>query len=96
MPFSASVHSTWHHIGRYNLSPCANPLHRAHHIPIDTDIFIDTYYLYLSAKYLDETLRLFDDVIKPSCKRSIAFENLAKSMRQLKMKEKKKTKLKET
>ena len=34
-PFSAAVHNMWHHVARYNLTYCDNPLHRYHRIPID-------------------------------------------------------------
>ena len=84
MPFSASVHSTWHHIGRLNLTTCLSPLHRAHHIPVDPKTDVDLYYLYLMAKYLDKTFRLFDDFIKPSCDKSVSLEKLTQSINELK------------
>jgi hypothetical protein len=32
-PFSACAHSMWHHIARYDLRECGNPLHRHHRRP---------------------------------------------------------------
>ncbi len=83
MPFSASIHSTWHHIGRLNLTPCLNPLHRGHHLPVDPDLEIDPHYLILAARYLDKTFRLFDDSFKPSCEKSSSLEVLTKKIADL-------------
>ena len=82
-PFSASVHSTWQHVGSFNLTPCISPLHKGHKLPIDPELEIDSYYLYLAAKYLDKTFRLFDSVIKPACAASQAFDLLSASIDQL-------------
>ena len=30
--FSAGTHSTWHHVARFNLKECENPLHRYHRV----------------------------------------------------------------
>jgi len=59
-PFSACTHSMWHHIARYNLRQCANPLHQYHHVPEDPEFPMDPYNLYLSAKYLQKTFSAFD------------------------------------
>ena len=59
-PFSACTHSMWHHIARYNLRQCANPLHQYHQAPEDPEFPIDPYNLYLSAKYLKKTFSAFD------------------------------------
>jgi hypothetical protein len=80
MPFSASVHSTWHHIGRLNLEPCVSPLHRGHKLPVDPEPELHSYYLYLAAKYLAKTFRLFDTRLKPACPASRAFENLSEAI----------------
>ena len=37
-PFSACSHSTWHHVARYNLMQCANPLHQNHQVPEDFEV----------------------------------------------------------
>ena len=36
-PFSACTHSMWHHIARFNLVRCVNPLHRFHRVPVAID-----------------------------------------------------------
>jgi len=83
MPFSASVHSMWHHIGRLNLEPCVSPLHRGHKLPIDPEPEVDPSYLYLAAKYLDKTFRLLDSEIGPNCPPSRAFDDLLAKIEQL-------------
>ena len=60
-PFSAAVHSTWRHLRTHNLQVCSNPLHKAHLSPIDYDTQPDPFYLDMTAKYLDKSLKLFDD-----------------------------------
>jgi hypothetical protein len=59
-PFSPCAHSMWHHISRYNLIKCTNPLHRYHKRPISPAIEPDLHYLLLAAKYWEETLDTFD------------------------------------
>ena len=60
-PFSAGTHSMWHHISRWNLISCRNPLHRYHRVPDDRILNPDPDYLYLAAKYAAKTLDLFDE-----------------------------------
>ena len=79
-PFSAAVHSMWHHILRYNLKSCKNPLHRCHHVPIDPDIYLDTYYFYLGAKYLEKTFKLFDYKFKINVNIQSAFQYICKEL----------------
>ena len=59
-PFSACAHSMWHHIARYNLVACDNPLHRYHRRPMSLALEPDFHYLLLAAKYWDKTLAVFD------------------------------------
>jgi len=59
-PFSACVHSMWHHIGKYNLIKCRNPLHRYHRRPVILATEPDLNYWILSAKYWAKTLETFD------------------------------------
>src|SRR3546814_5617205 len=59
-PFSACAHSMWHHIARYDLGECGNPLHRHHRRPTSEASSPDTHYLTLAAKYWSKTLGIFD------------------------------------
>lgn len=59
-PFSACAHSMWHHVARYDLTECSNPLHRLHRRPISEAFAPDIHYLTLAAKYWSKTLGTFD------------------------------------
>lgn len=59
-PFSACAHSMWHHVARYNLRECGNPLHRHHRRPTSEAFAPDLHYLTLAAKYWGKTLATFD------------------------------------
>jgi hypothetical protein len=58
-PFSACAHSMWHHVARYNLVSCGNPLHRLHRRPTSEIRDPDVHYLTLAAKYWSKTLSTF-------------------------------------
>jgi len=53
-------HSMWHHVARYDLVKCGNPLHRHHRRPVSETKTPDVYYLTLAAKYWSKTLGTFD------------------------------------
>lgn len=59
--FSASLHSTWQHIWRLNLTPCRNPLHLDHRVPCDLDLPPDFDLFFNSVKYYCKTLAKFDE-----------------------------------
>jgi hypothetical protein len=59
-PFSACAHSMWHHVARYDLKECGNPLHRYHRRPISEAHTPDPHYLTLAAEYWNKTLGTFD------------------------------------
>lgn len=61
LPFSAATHNMWHHVSRYNLIKCPNPLHANHKIAIDPCISPDVDFFYRAAKYAEKTFKLFDE-----------------------------------
>ena len=61
VPFSATVHSMWHHVGRLNMVRCENVLHKNHRIPVVPDLLPDLDYLYRSAKYVSRSLSAFSE-----------------------------------
>lgn len=61
-PFSAAVHNMWHHVYRFNLVRCTNPLHGAHRVPAVPELQSSLHFFQLAAKYLRETFDLFDNV----------------------------------
>jgi len=83
VPFSACSHSMWHHVARYNLMECSNPLHRHHRIPRMPDPEIDPHYLYLAAKYLQKAFVTFDETIGIELQESSAFDQLCDALEEL-------------
>ena len=82
-PFSACAHSMWHHVARYNLRQCANPLHQYHQVPEDPDFPIDPYNFYLSAKYLEKTFHAFDEKFSIKVDAPSAYEHLCEGLDKL-------------
>lgn len=82
-PFSAATHNMWHHISRYNLVICPNPLHRYHKIPVDLLIPVDIDYLYRAAKYTEKIFKLFDEKTAIKADVPSAFHKLYKALEQL-------------
>lgn len=85
-PFSACVHSTWHHIARYNLHPCDNPLHRQHSLPAINPAPIDAYYLNLAARYLQKAFAIFDETFAIQIRERSALSVLNINMEKLEKK----------
>jgi hypothetical protein len=59
--FSGAAHSMWHHVARFNLVPCTNPLHKTHRMPVILSSPVDPDYLYRSAKYVARTYSLISE-----------------------------------
>lgn len=79
-PFSACTHSMWHHVEQYNLKRCRNPLHGYHRVPTIVDLGPEADNALLAAKYLDKSIRTFDDAfgVKIECESSR--ENLSRGL----------------
>ena len=82
-PFSSSVHNTWHHIARYNLQVCPNPLHRYHMIPVDRSISPDLDFVYRAAKYVEKSFRLFTEKTGVGLEGKSAFQSFGEAMDKL-------------
>ncbi|MCY4377646.1 MAG: DUF5677 domain-containing protein [Spirochaetaceae bacterium] len=81
-PWSAVAHSTWQHIGRYNVTQCQNPLHGFHLVPAAIDAAaLDV--LYLAGKYADKTFRLFDTNMGVKTNIACAFDDLVSGLTEL-------------
>lgn len=75
-PFSACAHSMWHHIARYDLVECGNPLHRYHRRPTSKVAPPDVHYLMLAAKYWSKTLDTFDRAFNLTIPAASSYEAL--------------------
>ena len=83
VPFSACSHSMWHHVARYNLMLCSNPLHQYHRVPGEPEPGIDPDYLYLAAKYLQKAFATFDATLGIEFQGPSAFKQLCDALDQL-------------
>ena len=82
-PFSAATHSMWHHISRYNLIQCMNPLHGYHRVPTDPETeFADPDFFYRAAKYVEKSFKLFDEKTSVSVESPSAFAKLDEDLNQ--------------
>jgi len=82
-PFSGAAHNMWHHVSRFNLQVCENPLHRYHKVPVDPDLGLDPDFLYRAAKYLDKTFKLFDQTFSVQTGMPSALEKLETGLTEL-------------
>ena len=60
-PFSGVAHNMWHHISRFNLKFCRNPLHNFHKVPTIAPCPIELEYAVQSAQHLDESFCAVDE-----------------------------------
>lgn len=82
-PWSGVAHSQWHHIGRYNVEPCTNPLHLNHLAPSVPRLYSDLHMLFLAGKYAEKALRLLDAKAGLKVEVTSAFANLNDALDQL-------------
>lgn len=59
--WSGATHNMWHHLVRFNLAHCQNPLHGFHRLPVVVRLSSDPYYLQWATEYLDATFAVFDE-----------------------------------
>lgn len=85
-PFSACAHSMWHHISKYNLRQCDNPLHQYHHVPYNPISALDSFYFYLAAKYLHKSFSVFDNKYSINVSRKSAYDQLCDGLDKLSVK----------
>ena len=82
-PYSAGIHSMWHHVAIHNLKRCTNPLHRFHKVPEVPRLDADAHLALVAGKYLDMTFALFDDKLGLKSKAPSAFQNLCAGIERL-------------
>jgi hypothetical protein len=82
-PYSAGVHSMWHHIGVYNMKRCINPLHGFHKAPHVSSFGADAHFLVLAGKYLQKVFDLFDEKTGVKINKPSAFQVLCGEIRNI-------------
>jgi hypothetical protein len=83
VPFSAATHNMWHHVSRYNLIKCPNPLHAYHKVPIDLFVPPDVDYFYRAAKYVEKAFKVFDEKTGVKISLPSAFDMLERFLESL-------------
>ena len=79
-PFSACTHSTWRHIGKFNVDFCQNALHKNHKIPTDPIFEPDVHYFYLAGKYIQKTFQEYDNAFDLEIDQPSGFSYLANQL----------------
>lgn len=82
-PFSSCVHSTFDHIGRFNLVRSANPLHQFVPVPVDPEIPSTPHYVWVAAKYLQKTWDALDASVTTGSSQASAYDVLTKALDEL-------------
>ena len=59
--WSSTTHSMWHHIVRFNIQYCTNPLHGYHRVPTIPHLASAPELLQRAAEYVDVAIRSFDE-----------------------------------
>ena len=59
--WSGGTHSMWHHVVRYNVRSCTNPLHGYHQVPTISQLAPEPNLLLRAAEYVDVAIRCFDE-----------------------------------
>ncbi len=59
--FSGVVHNMWHHVARFNLEVCDNPLHKYHRVPLMPLSEPDLEWVYQAAKHLTSCFEAVDE-----------------------------------
>jgi hypothetical protein len=67
-PFSNCTHSSWNHIGKYNVKISENPMHKFLRLPYVHPGSIESFYANLSIKYLSMVFNSFEDTYFPKLK----------------------------
>jgi hypothetical protein len=64
-PFSNCTHSSWNHIGKYNVKMSENPMHKFLRLPYVHKGEIESFYANLSIKYLSMVFNSFEEKYFP-------------------------------
>ena len=59
--WSSTTHDMWHHVVRFNIQPCTNPLHGFHGVPSIPQLAPEPELLQRAAEYVDLAIRSFDE-----------------------------------
>jgi hypothetical protein len=80
---SGAVHSQWHHVGKFNLAICTNPLHKYHRIPTMSDCEPDLYFPMEAVEYMENSFLIIDDHFKISLDQPKSIDKLVNDLAEL-------------
>ena len=81
--WSSTTHSMWHHVVRFNLKSCTNPLHGYHRVPTIQRLAPEPELLQTAAEYVDLALRSFDEATGTSVGNLSAVEVLDRELQKM-------------
>ncbi|SHG85421.1 DUF5677 domain-containing protein [Flagellimonas flava] len=81
-PFSNNSHSSWNHIGKFNVQISENPLHRFLRTPYVDSGHIDPFYAELSMKYLSMVFDTFESKYFPDINEKSILELFQETIRE--------------
>lgn len=81
--WSSTTHNMWHHIARFNLDLCTNPLHGNHRIPAISHLAPEPELLQRVAEYMDIAICSFDEATGTSIGDLSAVEVLDRELQKI-------------
>ena len=81
--WSGATHNMWHHIVRFNVQHCTNPLHGQHRLPLIPILTPNVEFLQLAARYVDRVIGSFDEATGTSIGDSKAAEALVAELQKM-------------
>ena len=81
--WSSTTHSMWHHVVRFNIQYCTNPLHGYHRVPTIPRLQPEPELLQRAAEYVDAANRTFDEATGTNLGNLSAVEVLDRELQKL-------------
>ena len=81
--WSSTTHNMWHHVVRFNLQYCTNPLHGYHRVPVVPQLSPSPELLLRAAEYMDIALGVFDEATGTSVDDLGAVEVLERELQKI-------------
>ena len=81
--WSSTTHNMWHHVVRFNLQYCTNPLHGYHRVPAVPQLSSSPELLLRAAEYVDIAVRVFDEATKTGVNDLSAVEVLDRELQKI-------------
>ncbi len=83
--WSSATHNMWHHVVRFNIQYCTNPLHGYHRVPAVSQLPPNPELLQRAAEYIDIAIRSFDEATETEIDEPSAVEVLDRELQKIPM-----------